>query len=92
MKNPAESISLSIRRCRLDELDSIMELQQHISDTMTNPDLFVSTDRSDNRDYLISPNAIFCVYDGERLAAYGSIIFSNDAPEHLGWDLAWNRE
>ena len=69
-----------------------MELQQHISDTMANPDLFVSTDRSDNRDYLISPNAIFGVYDGERLAAYGSIIFSNDAPENLGWDLAWNRE
>ena len=92
MKNPAESISLSIRRCMLDDLDSIMELQQHISYTMTNPDLFVSTDRSDNRDYLISPNAIFGVYDGERLAAYGSIIFSNDAPENLGWDLAWNRE
>ena len=51
--------SFSIRRCALPDLDAIMKLQQHISDTMTNPDLFVATDRADNRDYLISPNAIF---------------------------------
>ena len=42
--------SFSIRRCALPDLDAIMELQQHISDTMTNPDLFVATDRADNRD------------------------------------------
>ena len=41
--------SFSIRRCALPDLDAIMELQQHISDTMTNPDLFVATDRADNR-------------------------------------------
>ena len=64
--------SFSIRRCALPDLDAIMELQQHISDTMTNPDLFVATDRADNRDYLISPNAIFGVYDGTRLTAYAS--------------------
>ena len=84
--------SFSIRRCALPDLDAIMELQQHISDTMTNPDLFVATDRADNRDYLISPNAIFGVYDETRLIAYGSLIFPNDAPENLGWDLGWNRE
>ena len=84
--------SFSIRRCALPDLDAIMKLQQHISDTMTNPDLFVATDRADNRDYLISPNAIFGVYDDTRLIAYGSLIFPNDAPENLGWDLGWNRE
>ena len=61
--------SFSIRRCALPDLDAIMELQQHISDTMTNPDLFVATDRADNRDYLISPNAIFGVYDETRMGA-----------------------
>lgn len=84
--------SFSIRLRALPDLDAIMELQQHISDTMTNPDLFVATDRADNRDYLISPNAIFGVYDETRLIAYGSLIFPNDAPENLGWDLGWNRE
>ena len=60
---------------------------------MTNPDLFVATDRADNRDYLISPNAIFLVSTMRPASSpTAPSIFPNDAPENLGWDLGWNRE
>ncbi len=84
--------SLTIRRCSTTDLDDIMALQEHICETMTNPDLFVATGRRDNADYLLSPNAIFGVYDGTRLTAYGSLVFPNDAPENLGHDLGWHLE
>ena len=84
--------SLTIRRCSTTDLDDIMALQKHICETMTNPDLFVATGRRDNADYLLSPNAIFGVYDGTRLTAYGSLVFPNDAPENLGHDLGWHLE
>ena len=84
--------SLTIRRCSTTDLDDIMALQEHIVETMTNPDLCVATGRRDNADYLLSPNAIFGVYDGTRLTAYGSLVFPNDAPENLGHDLGWHLE
>ena len=54
--------------------------------------LFVSTSREENRDYLIYPNTILGVFDGEKLIAYGSLVFPNDSPENIGWDLDWSRE
>lgn len=84
--------NLVIRACTPADLDAIMTLQQHICDTMTQPDLFVPTCRAQNADFLTAPNAIFGVFDDARLVAYGSLVFPNDDPDNLGWDLGWTRE
>mgnify|MGYP004458866885 FL=1 len=82
----------AIRKCTPEDLDKIMKLQEHICQTMEDTRLFVSTSREENRDYLIYPNTILGVFDGEKLIAYGSLVFPNDSPENIGWDLDWTRE
>ena len=81
-----------IRKCTLEDLDKIMDLQEHICQTMDDTRLFVATSREENRDFLIFPNTIIGVFDGKKLIAYGSLVFPNDAPENNGWDLDWSRE
>ena len=78
-----------IRKCTPEDLDKIMKLQEHICQTMEDTRLFVSTSREENRDYLIYPNTILGVFDGEKLIAYGSLVFPNDSPENIGWDIDW---
>ena len=84
------SSDFSIRLCTLQELDDIMDLQDRICATITQPDLFASTCREENASYLTPPNVIYGVFKQKRLIAYASLAFPKNASDNLGWDLGWN--
>ena len=79
----------SIRLCSSDDLDAIMQLQELICSTISDPDLFVATCREENAGYLISPTIILGVFDQSRLIAYASLAFPGKNPDNLGWGLEW---
>ena len=84
--------ALEIRPCREEDLDELMLLQERICNCMEQPDWFAVTAREDNKRFLEEPNVILGAYDGEKLAAYGSIGFLGDSSDNLGWDLGWTQE
>lgn len=78
---------LELRPCRREDLDTLMALQDKICRGMERDDWFAITTREDNERFLEEPNVILGVFDGERLAAYGSVGFLDDSEDNLGWDL-----
>jgi ribosomal protein S18 acetylase RimI-like enzyme len=80
------------RKCRPQDLDSVMELQETAYRGIKNKDIFVTSDRTENERYLQPPNFILGCFDGNRLIAYCSFAFPGDSSENLGWDLLWKRE
>lgn len=84
--------NLTIRQCTMDDLDTILELQERISAGMNDPDWFVATSRKENSIFLTSPNTIMGVFDGERLIAFGSVVFPGMDDSNLAWDLEWPEE
>lgn len=84
---------MEFRVCTLEDLDQIMELQEKICQGMgEHPDWFADTSREDNAWFLEEPNLLLGVFDGDRLAAYGSIGFEEDAPGSMGWEFGWDEE
>lgn len=83
---------LKLRACLKEDLDALMLLQDKICQSMERSDWFATTSREENERFLVNPNAILGVYDGERLVAYGSVGFLGDSPDNLGWDLGFARE
>lgn len=83
---------LKIRPCKPTELDALMALQEKICRGMEKDDWFAVTEREDNEKFIKDPNAILGVFDGDRLAAYGSIGFLGNAKDNLGWDLGLAEE
>ncbi len=78
--------------CKESDLDALMRLQEEICRGMEHPDWFAATSREENIRLIKEPNVILGVYDGDRLAAYGSVGFLGDSPDNLGWDLGFARE
>lgn len=83
---------LIIKECTLEDLDSIMELQERICAGMNEPDWFVATSREENIIFLTSPNTIIGVFDGDKIIAFGSLVFPGMDSSNLGWDLEWPEE
>jgi ribosomal protein S18 acetylase RimI-like enzyme len=80
------------RKCRPQDLDSIMELQEMVYRGIKNKDIFVPSERAENERYLQSPNFILGCFDRDKLIAYCSAVLPGDGVENLGWDLLWTRE
>lgn len=79
------------RKCRPQDLDSVMELQETAYRGIKNKDIFVMSGRTENERYLQSPNFILGCFDGDKLIAYCSFVLPGDSVENLGWDLLWTR-
>lgn len=84
--------NLTMRTCTMEDLDSILELQERICAGMNEPDWFVATSREENTLFLTPPNTIIGVYDGDKLIAFGSLVFPGMDSSNLGWDLEWPTE
>lgn len=84
--------NLQVRPCEQSELAAVMSLQEKIHRGMENTDWFALTSEEENKRFLEFPNVIIGVFDGDWLAAYGSVGFLGDAPENLGWDLELETE
>ncbi|MBE6823195.1 MAG: GNAT family N-acetyltransferase [Ruminococcaceae bacterium] len=80
------------RMCTQADLDAVMRLQEIVCAALEDPDLFVATDREENRTYLAAPNFILGCFDGDVLAAYCSFVVPGNTPENYAQDLGWPPE
>lgn len=80
--------NLKIRPCKRSELSAVMDLQEKICRSMEHPDWFAVTREEENKRFLEEPNVILGVFEGDRLAAYGSVGFLGASSDNLGWDLS----
>lgn len=90
MKIPVEKFNF--RRCTIDDLDSVCELQEKAFGVITNPEILRRNSREALASCLMEPHYTLGAFYGGELAAFMVLFIGGDTEENLGLDLGLSGE